>query len=589
MTRLPRPGEVEWTPVWIMQDIKASHFSAGCGTLYYNPVRMKGRSSMTLARRILIPAVSAMALAAGLASPVLAQTASLALSGISAAQAAAPLAPSFTFSATAPASAAEGNGTLILPLRSAADLDSLTTLAEVDSVRRALTSSRFGYGSRQSLTLRGLGSWERILVIGLGANPSLSDVQWSGSVAGRTLASEAGSQTVMAPLLSAEQAAYLATGMGIGTYRSNLYQASARTARPSAEITIITPQAQAATAAYSSRGASLVEAMTWVRDISNEPANIIYPETFVDRARAAFRGLSGVTIEVLDVPAMERLGMGAILGVGRGSVRPPRMLVIRYQGQGAPDGGPIALVGKGITFDTGGISIKAGAGMGNMKMDMSGAAAVVGSTLALARSAAPVNVVAVAALAENMPDGAAIRPGDVLTAMNGKTIEIISTDAEGRLVLADAMVWAERNLAPSIIVDVATLTGAVGGALGDDYAGLFSRHEAAAEQIQAAAAATGEGVWRLPLHPSYAQDTSSTIADIKNSGEGGAGAGTGAWFIGEFVSREMPWVHLDIANMAYGGPSDWKPAGSAGFGVRLLEQFVRDWKPVAHGPANAGH
>jgi leucyl aminopeptidase len=329
--------------------------------------------------------------------------------------------------------------------------------------------------------------------------------------------------------------------------------------------------------------------MTWVRDISNEPANIIYPETFVDRARAAFRGLPGVTIEVLDVPAMERLGMGAILGVGRGSARPPRMLVIRYQGQGAPDGGPIALVGKGITFDTGGISIKAGAGMGNMKMDMSGAAAVVGSTLALARSAAPVSVVAVAALAENMPDGAATRPGDVLTAMNGKTIEIISTDAEGRLVLADAMVWAERNLAPSIIVDVATLTGAVGGALGDDYAGLFSRHEAAAEQIQAAAAATGEGVWRLPLHPSYAQDTSSTIADIKNTGDGGAGAGTGAWFIGEFVSREMPWVHLDIANMAYGGPSDWKPAGSAGFGVRLLEQFVRDWKPVAHGPASAGH
>jgi leucyl aminopeptidase len=393
----------------------------------------------------------------------------------------------------------------------------------------------------------------------------------------------------MAPLLSAEQAAHLATGMGIGTYRSNLYQASARTARPAAEVTIITPQAQAATTAYSSRGASLVEAMTWVRDISNEPANIIYPETFVDRARAAFGGLPGVTIEVLDVPAMERLGMGAILGVGRGSARPPRMLVIRYQGQGAPDGGPIALVGKGITFDTGGISIKAGAGMGNMKMDMSGAAAVVGSTLALARSAAPVSVVAVAALAENMPDGAATRPGDVLTAMNGKTIEIISTDAEGRLVLADAMVWAERNLAPSIIVDVATLTGAVGGALGDDYAGLFSRHEAAAEQIQAAAAATGEGVWRLPLHPSYAQDTSSTIADIKNTGDGGAGAGTGAWFIGEFVSREMPWVHLDIANMAYGGPSDWKPAGSAGFGVRLLEQFVRDWKPVAHGPASAGH
>jgi leucyl aminopeptidase len=328
--------------------------------------------------------------------------------------------------------------------------------------------------------------------------------------------------------------------------------------------------------------------MAWARDITNEPANVIYPETFVESARAAFAGIRGVSIEVLDVPAMERLGMGALLGVGRGSERPPRLLVVRYRGAGAPEGGPIALVGKGITFDSGGISIKPSAGMGNMKMDMSGAAAVVGSTLALARSGAPVNVVAVAALAENMPDGTAIRPGDVLTAMNGKTIEIISTDAEGRLVLADALIWIERNLNPSVIVDVATLTGAVGGALGDDYAGLFSRHDALAAQIEAAADATGEDVWRLPLHPSYAQDTSSTIADIKNSGEGGAGAGTGAWFIGEFISRDIPWAHLDIANMAYGGPSDWKPAGAAGYGVRLLDQFVRDFTPVPRGAANAG-
>lgn len=546
---------------------------------------------MTIARRLIIPAVSALILAAGLSSPSLAGTSSLAHLAIAsgaAAQAASPLAQSFTFQVSAPMRAGENAGILILPLRSAADLDSLSALSEVESVRRALASAKFGYGSRQTLTLRGLGNWDRIVVLGLGANPTLSDVQWSGAVAGRALVSETVAQTVMAPLLSAEQATHLATGMGIGTYRSNLYQASARTARPAAEVTIVTPEAQAASAAYNSRGAALVQAMTWVRDISNEPANIVYPETFVDRTRAAFRGLEGVTIEVLDVPAMERLGMGGILGVGQGSVRPPRMLIVRYQGRGAPEGGPIALVGKGITFDTGGISIKPSAGMGNMKMDMSGAAAVIGTTLALARSSAPVNVVSIAALAENMPDGGASRPGDVLTAMNGKTIEIISTDAEGRLILADAMVWAERNLNPSIIVDIATLTGAVGGALGDDYAGLFSRHEAAAEQIEAASDATGEGVWRLPLHPSYAQDTSSTIADIKNAGDGGAGAGTGAWFIGEFVSREMPWVHLDIANMAYGGPSDWKPAGSAGFGVRLLEQFVRDWKPVAHGAENAG-
>ena len=486
----------------------------------------------------------------------------------------------------------EARGTLVLPLGSAGDLaDRGSSLDEATrlGVERAITSASFGFRARQTLTLRGIGSWDRILLVGLGDGSDAGETQWAGAVAGRTLLGENGPVTVLASGLPAGRAAAFTTGMGIGHYRSDLYSSARTGTAPAGPLTVVTDQSAAARTAFESRGPGLVEAMTWARDISNEPANVIYPETFVERTRTAFAGLRGVTIEVLDVPAMERLGMGALLGVGRGSERPPRLLVVRYRGAGAPEGGPIALVGKGITFDSGGISIKPSANMGNMKMDMSGAAAVVGTTLALARSGAPVNVVAVAALAENMPDGAAIRPGDVLTAMNGKTIEIISTDAEGRLVLADAFVWIERNLNPSVVVDVATLTGAVGGALGDDYAGLFSRHDALADQIEAAADATGEDVWRLPLHPSYAQDTASTIADIKNSGEGGAGAGTGAWFLGEFISRDIPWAHLDIANMAYGGPSDWKPAGSAGYGVRLLEQFVRDFTPTPRGPANAGH
>jgi leucyl aminopeptidase len=284
---------------------------------------------------------------------------------------------------------------------------------------------------------------------------------------------------------------------------------------------------------------------------------------------------------VLDVPAMERLGMGAILGVGRGSERPPRLLVVSYRGRGAPAGGPIVLAGKGITFDSGGLSLKTN--MENMEMDMSGAASVTGAVLALARQGAPVNVVAISALAENMPDGAAIRVGDVLTAMNGMTIEVTSTDAEGRLVLADALAWAERNLDPAVIVDVATLTGSMTQAVGDDYAGLFSRHDALAEQLAASGEATGERLWRLPLHPSYAEATRSPIADIKNTGEGGAGGGTGAYFIGQFVSREIPWAHLDIASVAWSGANDWKPAGSAGFGVRLLEHFVRTYQPVPRG------
>ena len=528
-------------------------------------------------RHSLLVAVSAVALATA-SAPAGAQ--SQGAPGV----AAAPTQRAVTFSAEAETT----TGVLVLPLRSAEALDALTGFADAEAVRRALASAGFGYGARQTLSLRGIGGWDRILVIGLGAEADAADLQWSGAVAGRSLMSEEGEVTALVPALSGEQAAALTTGFGIGHYRSNIHQASAREAAAPGGLTVVTPDAAAAETAFEARGAGLVEAMTWVRDISNEPANIVYPETFVERTRAAFRGVRGVSIEVLDVPAMERLGMGVITAAGAGSARPPRLLVVRYTGEGAPEGGPLALVGKGITFDSGGISIKPGANMGNMKMDMSGAASVVGATLALARSAAPVNVVAVAALVENMPDGAAMRPGDVLTAMNGKTIEVISTDAEGRLVLSDALVWTERNVNPAAIVDVATLTGAVGGALGDDYAGLFSRHDALADQLTAASDATGEGLWRLPLHSSYAQDISSTIADIKNSGDGGAGAGTGAWFIGEFVSRETPWAHLDIANMAYGGPNDWKPAGSAGFGVRLLEQFVRDWRPVARGVGNGG-
>jgi len=491
-----------------------------------------------------------------------------------------------SFMTTAPAP----GGSLVLPLAGAADLDAVGTLGtgERAAVARALAAARFSYAGGQTLSLRGIGEWDRILVLGLGERRDSAALQRAGAIAGRALIGETGRVTVLAGGLPAVAVAEMAVGLGLGEYRSDLYNSAGRERAAPQPTTLVSDVAVEAEGLYGRRGRALVEAMAWTRDVSNEPANILYPESFVARARTAFAGIPGVRIEVLDVPAMERLGMGGILGVGRGSVRPPRMLIIRYQGAGAPEGGPLVLAGKGITFDTGGISIKAGAGMGNMKMDMSGAASVTGAVLALARSGAPVNVVAIAALAENMPGGNAIRPADVLTAMNGKTIEIISTDAEGRLVLADAMVWAETNLQPAAIVDVATLTGSVGTALGDDYAGLFSRHDDLAAQLGAAGEATGEALWRLPLHPSYATDMASTIADIKNTSDGGAGAGTGAHFIGEFVSRDIPWAHLDIANVAYGGANDTKPAGSAGFAVRLLERFVLDWRPVARGPGNGG-
>lgn len=480
------------------------------------------------------------------------------------------------------------DGSLVIPLGAETDLETRAAALSAEeraSIARALTSARFRYGARATLSLRGIGEWDRILIVGLGSEPALIDVQMTGAVAGRSLLEEPGAVSVLTTGLDAATAAEFVTGMGVGEYRSDLYREDARDPDPLGATTVVGADAEAR-AIYAQRGQALIYAMAWTRDVSNEPANVIYPESFVRRARQAFAGVQGVTIQVLDENAMRRQGMGALLGVGQGSERPPRLLVIRYRGRGAPEGGPIVLAGKGITFDSGGISIKPSAGMGDMKMDMSGAASVTGAVLALARSRALVDVVAIAALAENMPDGGAIRPGDVLTAMNGTTIEIESTDAEGRLVLADALAWAERNLDPAVVVDVATLTGAVRGALGDEYAGLFSRHDALADQLSEAAEATGELVWRLPLDDAYASDIRSPIADIRNGGGGsGAGAGTGAYFIGEFISRDIPWAHLDIANVAWSGANDWKPNGSAAFGVRLLERFVLDYQPIPRGEA----
>lgn len=500
-------------------------------------------------------------------------------------------APAQARAVTFAAAAATPSGALVLPLGSEADLDTRGAVLDAgarQAIASALTAARFDYKARQTLSLHGVGGWDRILVVGLGETPTAAAVQTAGIVAGRALNSQPGELTALTSGLSADLASELATGLGIGHYRSDLYVTTGRDRPAPGALTVVADDAAGAEARHR-RGAALVEAMAWTRDVSNEPANVIYPESFVARARAAFAGVPGVEITELDVPAMQRLGMGALLGVGQGSSRPPRLLAVRYRGQGAAGDGPIALLGKGITFDSGGVSLKPGANMGNMKMDMSGAASVVGAVLALAKAGAPVDVVAVAALAENMPDGAAIRPADVLTAMNGKTIEIISTDAEGRLVLADAVVWADTVLNPAAIVDVATLTGAVGGALGADYAGLFSRHDALADQLKTAGDATGETLWRLPLHPSYGRATASTIADIKNSGDGGAGAGTGAHFIGYFARPETPWAHLDIANMAYSAANDVKPAGSAGYSVRLLERFVRDFQPVAKEKGTGGY
>jgi leucyl aminopeptidase len=484
------------------------------------------------------------------------------------------------------AEAAPG-GALVIPLGSTADLAARGAALDAsarEAAARALQAAEFDYAEGSALTLRGIGGRSMIVLVGTGAGPidaaSLQDV---GGIAARETAAENGPVSVMATGLAGDAPLQLAVGADLGGYAFEKYKfvdpAKPRATGRDAPLTVVTADPAAARAAYRQTGRALGEAVAFTRDLINEPANVIYPETFVERTREAFRGVAGATVEVLDVPAMERLGMGSILSVGKGSVRPPRMLIVRYRGSEAA---PVVLAGKGITFDSGGISLKPGSGMWEMKGDMSGAAAVVGAALSLARSRAPVHVVAIAALAENMPGGSATRPGDVVKAYSGKTIEIINTDAEGRLVLADAVAYGERQYRPAAIVDVATLTGSKVIAVGDEYAGLFSRSDALARQLEQAGETTGELLWRLPLHPNYAKDMVSKVADIRNVVEGGGpGASLGAHFIGSFVEGGTAWAHLDIAgNEMSSDAAPTNPAGATGFGVRLLDRFVRDFRPV---------
>jgi leucyl aminopeptidase len=322
------------------------------------------------------------------------------------------------------------------------------------------------------------------------------------------------------------------------------------------------------------RASALLEGLALTRELVTEPANIIYPESFVARARRTLEPL-GVEIRVLDEKEMAELGMGALLGVGQGSVKPPRLLVLRWNGGGAAK--PVVFVGKGITFDTGGISIKPAAGMESMKWDMGGAGAVTGAMAVLATRKARANVVGICALAENMPDGNAQRPGDVVTSLSGQTVEVINTDAEGRLVLADAITWAQREYKPEILVDLATLTGAMIIALGHEFGGMFSNDDGLAAQLDSAGKATGDRLWRMPLTEAFDKLIESPIADMKNVGPREGGSITAAAFIQRFVESGVKWAHLDIAGTVWADKAGTlHDKGATGFGVALLDRFVAD-------------
>ncbi|MGE0231020.1 MAG: leucyl aminopeptidase [Flavobacteriaceae bacterium] len=309
------------------------------------------------------------------------------------------------------------------------------------------------------------------------------------------------------------------------------------------------------------------------RDLVNEPPNVLGPVEFAERCRELEK--LGVEVEILTEKEMTKLKMKALLGVNQGSSRPPRFVVMRWNG-GKAKAKPLAFVGKGVVFDTGGISIKPAGGMEDMKGDMGGAACVTGLMHALAARKAKVNAVGVIGLVENMPDGNAQRPGDIVTSMSGQTIEIINTDAEGRLVLADALWYTKEKLDPAFMINLATLTGAILVALGHHHAGIFSNDDELAGRLTEAGLTTGEKVWRLPLGPEYDKLINSKFADMKNTGGRDAGSITAAQFLKRFVG-EVPWVHIDVAGTAMGSPQDdINRSWASGYGVRLLNQLVAD-------------
>lgn len=430
----------------------------------------------------------------------------------------------------------------------------------------------------------------RLLVIGAGQPDQHKSLDWV-KLGGYAFAQLSGRSTLAASLvaevvdghdqLSSEIAADLALGALLRSYNFRKYVTQKRTEEDENQppqdgvqrLVVHTEDPESARTALARRSA-LASGVFLARDLINEPANVLGPVEFTDRVRDLAK--CGVDVEILDVDALKALKMNALLAVGQGSVRPSRVAVMQWHGAKTKRAKSLCFVGKGVCFDSGGISIKPAQGMEDMKGDMGGAACVAGLMLALAERKAPVNAVGLIGLVENMPSGSAQRPGDIVASMSGQTIEVLNTDAEGRLVLADVLWYAQDRFKPRLIIDLATLTGAVLVALGKEYAGLFSNDDRLANELMAAGEATGEKVWRMPLARAYDKLIDSKTADMKNIGGRYAGAITGAQFLQRFV-KNVPWAHIDVAGVALdSNKNDINQSWGSGWGVRLLDQMVAD-------------
>ncbi len=429
---------------------------------------------------------------------------------------------------------------------------------------------------------------DRLIVFGLGrgeGDPATEWVKTGGQVLGKIGNADKATVLVEIPPGLDDDAAKAATDMALGArLRSYSFDRYKTKKKPDEEngacasnLTFALDDEAGAKKAWKAHLA-LAEGVDIARDLVNEPSNILYPEEFAKRA-AKLVG-DGVDVEILDERALKKLGMGALLGVGQGSDKESRVVVMRWNGAKSSKAKPVVFIGKGVTFDTGGISIKPAASMEDMKGDMAGAACVVGLMHTLASRKAKVNAIGLIGLAENMPDGKAQRPGDIVTSMSGQTIEIINTDAEGRLVLGDVLWYAQDRFKPQFMVNLATLTGAILVALGQEYAGLFSNNNELSDRLTASGVATGERVWRLPLDPAYDKMIDSKFADMKNTGGRYGGSITAAQFLQRFVNG-TPWAHLDIAGTGMGSlQNDINKSWGSGWGVRLLDKLVADYYEV---------
>ncbi|MDO7842744.1 leucyl aminopeptidase [Sphingomonas immobilis] len=482
------------------------------------------------------------------------------------------------FSAAAPDPA----GTLAITVEkdgiarlASATLDAASVAAAVAAAR----ASRFEgeAGGAIELFLPAAGDVRRVLLLGVGSGSVADYERAGGALTAKLLTS--GVTDVAVDLSgarpTASAVARFAAAAAQRAWRHDVYRTKLpEKQKPTLAAVTLHGAPEGSEAAWAKQDA-VTQGLELTRTLVAEPANVIYPESFVARVLASVEGL-GLEVTVLGEAEMRDLGMGALLGVSQGSVREARLLALKWSGAGAGDPA-LALVGKGVTFDTGGISLKPPAGMEDMKWDMGGAGAVVGAMKALATRKAKANVIGVCGLVENMPDGNAQRPGDVVTSMSGQTIEVINTDAEGRLVLCDVLTWVQRTHHPKTIVDLATLTGAMLISLGSEHGGCFANDDALADQLLAAGKASGDLLWRFPMSEAYNKLIDSPIADMKNVGPRYAGSITAAQFLQRYIDTGVRWSHLDIAGMVWADKAGSTfDKGATGFGVRLLDRFVSD-------------